>query len=103
MVLLRFKHTAVATTTRCTSKIEDPSLGPGRIDFGAPDGEFRLKGAPEPEIRMDPSPNYWNLVYGPPLYKGARPGPKLLLKSDKAKKPASQRPVGPRSWDWSDP
>ncbi len=76
--------TTAVTTTRSTFKIEDPSLGPGTVDFvrnvlfcfvriqegrfKAPDGGFRLKGAPEPKIRRDPSQNSWNLVCGPPLY-----------------------------------
>jgi hypothetical protein len=46
-------HAAV-TTTRSTFQIEDPSLGPGRVDFTAADEGFRLKGAPEPKIRRDP-------------------------------------------------
>ncbi len=33
----------------------------------ASDKGFRLKGAPEPEIRRDPSQNEWNVVCWPPL------------------------------------
>ncbi len=63
-----FCATAVVTTTRSTLKIEDPPLSPGRVDFRAPDGGLRLKGALEPKIRRDPSQHLWNLVCGPPLY-----------------------------------
>ncbi len=51
------KLTGAATTTRCTFEFEDPSPGPGRVEFRTPDGGFRLKGAPEPKIRRDPSQN----------------------------------------------
>ncbi len=47
---------AAATTTRSTFKIEDPSLGPGKADFRAPDEGFGLKGTPKPKIQGDPSP-----------------------------------------------
>jgi hypothetical protein len=60
-------YTTAVTTTRSTLKIEDPSLGPGRVDFRAPGGGFRLQGAPEPKIRRGPFQNSLNLVYGPPL------------------------------------
>ena len=48
--------TAADTTTRSTFKIEDPSLGPGRVDFKAPDEGFGLEGTPKPKIQRDPSP-----------------------------------------------
>ncbi len=48
--------TAAVTTIRCTFKIEDPSLGPGRVDFTAPDEGLCLGGTPKPEIQRDPSP-----------------------------------------------
>ncbi len=57
-------------TTRCAFKIEDPSLGPGRVDFRAPDEGFGLEGTPEPKIQRDPSPKKENLICGPPLYIG---------------------------------
>ncbi len=37
----RLYGTAAVTTTRSTFKIEDPSLGPGRIVFRAPDEGFK--------------------------------------------------------------
>ncbi len=37
-------------------KVEDPSRGPGRIDFTAPDEGFGLEGTPKPKIQRDPSP-----------------------------------------------
>ncbi len=43
-------------TTRSTFKIEDPSRGPGRDDFTAPDGGFGLEGTPKPKIQRDPFP-----------------------------------------------
>ncbi len=48
-------HTTAITTTRSTFKIEDPSLGPGRVDGRALDDGFGLEGAPEPKIQRDPS------------------------------------------------
>jgi hypothetical protein len=41
---------AAVITTRSTFKIEDPSLGPGRVDFRAPDEGFGLEGTPKPKI-----------------------------------------------------
>ncbi len=49
-------HTAADMTTRCAFKIEDPSRGPGRIDFRAPGEGFGLEGIPKPKIQRDPSP-----------------------------------------------
>ncbi len=43
-------------TTRCAFKIKDPSPGPGRVDFTAPDEGFGLEGTPRPKIQRDPSP-----------------------------------------------
>ncbi len=43
-------------TTRCAFKIEDPSQGSGRVDFGVPDEGFGLEGTPKPKIQRDPSP-----------------------------------------------
>ncbi len=40
-------------TTRCAFKIEDPSRGPGRADFTAPDEGFGLEGTPKPKIQRD--------------------------------------------------
>jgi hypothetical protein len=40
--------------------IEDPSLGPGRVDFRDPDGGFGLEGTPN--LRKG------KLICGPPLY-----------------------------------
>ncbi len=54
-------------TTRCAFKIEDPSRGPGRVEFTAPDEEFGLKGTPKPKIQRDPSPQKGNLKCGTPL------------------------------------
>ncbi len=50
-------------------KIEDPSRGPGRVDFRAPDEGFGLEGTPKPKILRDPSPQKGNLICGPPLYR----------------------------------
>ncbi len=55
-------------TTRCAFKIEDPSRGPGRVDFRAPDEGFGLEGTPKPKIQRDPSPQKGNLICGTPLY-----------------------------------
>ena len=41
-------------TTRSSFKIEDPSRGPGRVDFTAPDEGFGLEGTPEPKIQRGP-------------------------------------------------
>ncbi len=49
-------YTAADITTRSTLKIEDPSRGPGRVDFRAPDKGFGLEGTPKPKIRRDPFP-----------------------------------------------
>ncbi len=43
-------------TTTCAFKIEDPSRGPGRVHFTAPDEGFGLEGTPKPKIQRDPSP-----------------------------------------------
>ena len=43
-------------TTRSTFKISDPSLGPRRVDFKAPDEGFGLEETPKPKIQGDPSP-----------------------------------------------
>ncbi len=43
-------------TTRCAFKIEDPSLGPGRVDCRAPDEGFGFEGTPKPKIQREPSP-----------------------------------------------
>ncbi len=43
-----FRDTAAVTTTRSTFKIEDPSPGLGRVDFGAPDEGFGFEGTPKP-------------------------------------------------------
>ena len=43
-------------TTRCAFKIEDPSRGPGRVDFTAPDEGFGFEGTPKPKIPRDPYP-----------------------------------------------
>ncbi len=37
-------RTAADMTTRCAFKIEDPSGGPGRVDFTAPDEGLGLEG-----------------------------------------------------------
>ncbi len=55
-------------TTRCAFKIEDPSRGPGRVDFTAPGEGFGLQGTPKPKIRRDSSPKKGNLICGSPLY-----------------------------------
>jgi hypothetical protein len=60
-------YTAADTTTRSTFKIEDPSLGPGRVHFRGPDEGFGLEGTPKPQIQRDPSPPKGNLICGPPL------------------------------------
>ncbi len=49
-------HTAAEATTRSTFKIEDPSLGPGSVDFKAPDEGFGLEWTPKPKIQRGPSP-----------------------------------------------
>ena len=54
-------------TTRRAFKIEDPSRGPGRADFRAPDEGFGLEGTPKPKIQRDPSPQKGNLICGPPV------------------------------------
>ncbi len=41
--------TAAVTTTRSTFKIEDPSRGPGRVNFRGPDEGFGLEGTPKPK------------------------------------------------------
>jgi hypothetical protein len=48
---------AVATTTRRPIKIEDPSRGPGRVDFRGTDKGFGLEGTPKPKIQRGPPPN----------------------------------------------
>ncbi len=48
-------NTAADMTTRCAFKIEDPSRGPGRVDFRAPDEGFGLEGTLKPKIQRDPS------------------------------------------------
>ncbi len=60
-------HTAADTTTRSTFKIEDPSLGPGRVDFRGPEEGFDLEGTPKPKIQRDPLPQKRNLICGTPL------------------------------------
>ena len=60
-------HTAADMTTRSTFKIEDPSLGPGRVHFTAPDEGFGLEGTPKPKIQRDPSTQKGNLICGTPL------------------------------------
>ncbi len=60
--------TAAVTITRSIFKIEDPSRGPGRVDFRGPDEAFGLEGTPKPKIQRDPSPPKRNLICGPPLY-----------------------------------
>ncbi len=47
--------TPAVTTTRSTFEIEDPSLGPGRVDFRSPDEGFGLERTPKPKIQRDPS------------------------------------------------
>ncbi len=54
---IRSKLTTAVTTTRSTFKIEDPSLGPGRVDFTGPDEGFGPEGTPKPKIRRDKKPN----------------------------------------------
>ncbi len=48
--------TAAVITTRSAFKIEDPSLGPGRVDFRAPVEGYGLEVIPKPKIQRDPSP-----------------------------------------------
>ena len=48
--------TAADMTTRCAFKIEDPSRGPGRVDFRSLDEGFGLEGTPKLKIQRDPSP-----------------------------------------------
>ncbi len=50
--------TAAGITPRSTFKIEDPSLGPGRVDFRDPDEGFGLEGAPKPKILICGQPRY---------------------------------------------
>ncbi len=50
-------------TTRYAFKIEDPSRGPGRVDFTAPDEEFGFEGTPKPKIQRDPSPPTKETLY----------------------------------------
>ena len=47
--------TAADMTTRCAFKIEDPSRGPGRVDFRGPDKGFGLEGTPKRKIQRDTS------------------------------------------------
>ena len=68
-------RTAADMTTRCAFKIEDPSRGPGRVDFTAPDEGFGLEGTPKPKIQRDPSPQKGNLICGPWPDSGAQ-GPR---------------------------
>ncbi len=49
-------RTAAATTTRSTFKIEDPSRGPGRVNFRGPEAGFGFEGTPKPKIQGDPPP-----------------------------------------------
>ncbi len=56
--------TAADTTTRSTFKIDDPSLGPGRVDLRGPDEGFGLEGTPKPKIQRDPSPKKETLYVG---------------------------------------
>ena len=60
--------TAADMTTRCAFKIEDPSRGPGRVDFTTPDEGFGLEGTPKPKIQRDPSPQKGNLICGTSQY-----------------------------------
>ncbi len=52
----RIWKTAADMTTRCASKIEDTSRGPGRVHFEAPDEGFGFEGTPKPKIQKDPPP-----------------------------------------------
>jgi hypothetical protein len=47
--------TAAVITTRSTFEIEDPSLGPGRVDFRGPGEGFGHEGTPKPKIQWGPS------------------------------------------------
>ncbi len=58
--------TAADMTARCAFKIEDPSQGPGRVHFTAPDEGFGFEGTPRPKIQRDPYPQKGNLVCGTP-------------------------------------
>ncbi len=42
------RRTAAVTTARSSFQIEDPSRGPGKVDFMTPDGGSRLQGARNP-------------------------------------------------------
>ncbi len=57
------KYTAADTTTRSSFKIENPSRGPGRVDFTAPDAGFGLEGTPKPKIQRDLSPQKQEILY----------------------------------------
>jgi hypothetical protein len=72
--------TSADVTARSTSKIKDPSRGPGMVDFTDPQEAFGLEGTPKIKIQRDLSPQKGNLICGMPLY---------------SKNPAEQRPVGP--------
>ena len=66
----RVPGTAAITTTRSTFEIEDPSRGPGRVDFRSPDEGFGLEGTPQNlRSRGTRPPKKRNLIYGPPLYR----------------------------------
>ncbi len=51
-------------TTRSTFKIEDPSLGPGRVDFRAPDEGFGFEGPRNPGSTGAPPPKNGYKLYG---------------------------------------
>jgi hypothetical protein len=55
-------YTAADMTTRCAFKIEDPSRGPGRVDFRGPDEGFGVEGTPKPKIQRDPPFKKGNLI-----------------------------------------
>jgi hypothetical protein len=84
--------TAADMTTRCTFKIEDPSRGPGRVDFRAPDEGSGLEGTPKPKIQRDPSrpkrePYIWAAaVHGPACVRRRFvPGPPMVHVTDSDK------------------
>ena len=58
----------MTTTTADTTTRSTFNMGPGRVDFKAPDEGFGLEWTPKPKIQRDPSPQQGNLVCGMPLY-----------------------------------
>ncbi len=91
--------TAADMTTRSTFKIEDPSRGPGRVDFTAPDEGFGLLRPQNLRSGGTLPPKKGNLTGGPPLYRlhrarAGQPGPDMAIPSARAERARAVRMLG---------